>query len=56
MEYNQENNYVYIHYDHIWSKIESLFHLNSRETQSIMKIWLEETYKLGGVTPLFDLF
>jgi hypothetical protein len=51
MEYDQENEYVYIHYDHIWSKIESLFHLNYRETQSIMKVWLEETYKLEGVTP-----
>ena len=52
MEYNQENERVYIHYDHIWSKIESLFHLNYGETQSIMKVWVEEDYKLGGVTPL----
>jgi hypothetical protein len=51
MEYDQENGGVYIHYEHIWSKIESLFHLNSRETQSIMKVWLEEAYKLEGVTP-----
>ena len=51
MEYDKGTDRVYIHYDHIWSKIESLFHLNSRETQSIMKVWLEETYKLGGVTP-----
>jgi len=53
MEYNQENERVYIHYDHIWSKIESLFHLNYRETQSIMKAWLEEAYKLEGVTPIW---
>jgi hypothetical protein len=51
MEYNQKNGCVYIHYDHIWSKIESLFHLNYGETQSIMKVWVEEDYKLGGVTP-----
>jgi hypothetical protein len=51
MEYNQENGRVYIHYDQIWSKIESLFHLNYSETQSIMKVWVEEDYKLGGVTP-----
>ena len=51
MEYDQKNEGVYIHYGHIWSKIESLFHLNYGETQSIMKTWLEEAYKLGGVTP-----
>ncbi len=51
MEYNQKNEYVYIHYDQIWSKIELLFHLNHDHNQSIMKAWLEETYKLGGVTP-----
>ena len=51
MEYNKENLYVYIHDDRIWSKIESLFHLNYRDTQSIMKVWLEETCKLRGVTP-----
>jgi len=52
MEYDQETDRVYIHYDHIWSKIESLFHLNYNDTQSIMKVWLEEVYKLGGVTPI----
>ena len=51
MEYDQENGYVYIHYDNIWSKIESLFHLNYTVIKLIMKVWLEETYKLGGVTP-----
>jgi hypothetical protein len=51
MEYKQEYEYVYIHYVHIWSKIKLLFHLNHVEVQSIMKIWLKETYKLEGVTP-----
>ena len=51
MEYDKKTERVYIHYDHIWSKIESLFHLNYGETQSIMKVWAEEDYKLGGVTP-----
>ena len=52
MEHNQKNECVYIHYDHIWSKIESLFHLNYGDAESIMKVWVEEDYKLGGVTPL----
>jgi hypothetical protein len=51
MEYTQENERVYISYDHIWSKVESLFHLEYDDIQSIMKVWLEEDYKLGGVTP-----
>jgi len=51
MEYDKENWEVFIHNDHIWSKIESLFHLNYNDTQSIMKVWLEESYKLEGVTP-----
>ena len=51
IKYNQKNKYVWIHYTQIWSKIESLFHLNYNDTQSIMKVWLEETYKLEGVTP-----
>ena len=53
MEYNHEIESVYISDDQIWSKIESLFHLNYGEIYSIMNLWLEETYKLGGVTPAF---
>jgi hypothetical protein len=51
IKYNQKNKYVWIHYTQIWSKIESLFHLNYNDTQSIMKVWMEETYKLEGITP-----
>jgi hypothetical protein len=51
MESDKKNERVYINYAHIWSKIESLFHLDYNDTQSIMKVWLEETYKLEGVTP-----
>ena len=55
MEYDQENERIYIHNNHIWSKLESLFHLNYDEIQSIMKVWLEETYKLRVVTPIQPL-
>ena len=51
MEYDKENEDVYIHYEYIWLKIESLFHLNYGDIQSIMKVWVEEDYKLEGVTP-----
>ena len=49
MEYNKETEDVYIDYNQIWSKIESLFHLNYFEVQSIMSIWLKDTYKLEVV-------
>ena len=51
MEYDKGTERVYINYGQIWLKIESLFHLNYRDTQSIIKAWLEEAYKLEGVTP-----
>ena len=51
MEHDKYTNNVWIDYGKIWSKIESLFYLDSRETQSIMKVWLEEAYNLRGVTP-----
>ncbi len=49
MEYDKETGVVYIDYNQIWSKIESLFSLNYFEVQSIMSIWLKDTYKLEGV-------
>jgi len=55
MEYEEKKDYVWIHYNQIWSKIESIFHLNDDDIQSIMKVWLDETYKLERVTPLFPL-
>ena len=54
MEYDKENEDVYIHYEYIWLKIESLFHLNYGDIQSIMKVWVEEAYKLEGVTPRYN--
>ena len=51
MKYDKKNKYVWLHYDQIWSKINSLFPLKYFEIQSIIEHWLEETYKLSGVTP-----
>jgi hypothetical protein len=52
MEYNHEIESVYISDDQIWSKIESLFHLNYGEIYSIMNLWLKDTYNLEGATLL----
>ena len=53
MEYDKKDEGAYMHYDHIWSKIESLFHLNYPKIYSIMKVWLKETYKLDGAFPTY---
>ena len=48
---NEKNGYVYISYDKIWVFFESIFGLNTLQTKEILKVWLEETYNLRGVTP-----
>ena len=48
---DSKNRYVYINYERIWFLIESIFGLEELETQDILKVWLEETYNLRGVTP-----
>jgi hypothetical protein len=35
----------------IWKTISSMFSLELDETQQVIKDWLEEHYKLGGLTP-----
>jgi hypothetical protein len=46
-----KNGYVYINYDRIWVFFNSIFGLKDLQTQEILKVWLEETYNLRGVTP-----
>ncbi len=48
---DEENGYVYINYDRIWVFFESIFGLNTLQTKEILKVWLEETYNLRGITP-----
>ena len=37
--------------DQIWKNINVMFSLEYDETQQVIKDWLEEHYKLGGLTP-----
>jgi hypothetical protein len=53
---DSKNGYVYINYDKIWVFFESIFGLNTLQTKEILKVWLEETYNLRGVTPLFYFY
>ena len=43
--------YFYVNYK-IWVYISSMLSLEYSETQQVIKDWLEEHYKLGGLTPL----
>ena len=54
MEHNQRSGFVWISYVDIWSKVESIFHLNEDDERPILKEWLRETYGLDDVTPYLD--
>jgi hypothetical protein len=45
---------IHVDNERIWSKLQSIFHLKYLEVQSIIKVWLKETYGLDDddVTPL----
>ena len=51
MEYYEKKDSVFIQHQYIWSKIKSIFPITYKETQSIMKVWLEDTYNLEEITP-----
>ncbi len=48
---DSKNGNVYINYDRIWVFFESIFGLKDPQTKEILKVWLEETYNLMGITP-----
>ena len=42
--------FFWVHYK-IWKTISGMFSLEYKETQDVIKEWLEEHYKLGSLTP-----
>jgi len=52
--YYQDSKYkdIYINYERMWVFFNSIFGLNTLQTQEILTIWLEEIYNLRGFTPL----
>jgi hypothetical protein len=44
------NGYLWIDYFKIWKDLENTFSLEHNDIQSIIKKWVEETYKLRDVT------
>ena len=50
---NKENGYVYINHGRIWKFFEEVIGLKYSEIKNIINNWLEETYNLRGLTPLY---
>ena len=49
-EYSKKNGYVYIDYDKVWSFFEKFFDMDDKQIKDIIKIWVEEHYKLRVTT------
>ena len=50
MIYDKKNEYVYIDYSDIWSFLEDGFERKYSDIQAFTKRWVDEAYKLRGVT------
>jgi hypothetical protein len=48
---DQKNGWVYVNYVRIWSFLGSVFIMNDLKISELLKVWLEDTYTLRGVTP-----
>ena len=46
----KKTGYFWLRYT-TWNRISQMFVLNYDDTQSVIKVWLEQHYNLGGVTP-----
>ena len=46
----EKSKYFWLDY-YIWIRISEMFGLDYDETQSVVRVWLEQHYNLGGVTP-----
>ena len=51
-DYNKKNDIVYASYNDIWKFFEDYFNMEYEQIQSIMKVWVEEHYKLRVTTIL----
>lgn len=48
---NNKNGYIYINYRSIWGLFESIFGFKYGKMVKILKVWLDKTYNLKGLTP-----
>ena len=47
----KKTGYFWLRYT-TWNRISEMFGLDYDDTQSVIKVWLEQHYNLGGLTPL----
>ena len=52
---NKKNGYLYINNDRIWFFFSDVIGIETPNIQNIIKNWLNETYKLNGLTPVGGL-
>ena len=55
MEQYKKNKRFYFDYYEIWLFFKSFFSMEYEEWQRIMNIWLKDTFKLEGYTPVAEL-
>ena len=51
MRQDKKNKEFWFSYNQIWSFFESFFLMEYEEIQGVLKIWLDEAFKLKGYTP-----
>jgi len=51
--HDKKNGFFYVSYKRIWLLFETIFGMEYQQIQDILKIWLEETYNLRGLTPYY---
>jgi len=51
--HDPKNEFLWVSYRKIWSILIEQYSLKGSQIQELIKIWMEITYKLGSLTPIF---
>ncbi len=54
MGYDQRNGYLYVDNSEIWTILKKYFGLTDPKIQKLLKRWVNKTYNLKGVIPLWS--
>jgi hypothetical protein len=50
LDMNLEDNIIWVEYETIWGDLKNMFGLETPEIKHIITKWVEDTYKLNGVS------
>jgi hypothetical protein len=53
---DQKDGYLWVNYHKLWAVLSDQYSFVYRQIQGLIRIWMEITYKLGSLTPLFANF